>query len=384
MQVEGLLEQIRTQAAKSEGTTRQRLVSTLHQIAYSLETPDETLHRYGSMNLQTAMVKTGLDLGLFDDLARSGNSLSVAKLSDITGSEELLLGRILRCLAAIGAIDQVGDADYAANHITRNLTENVAAAGINHYFATVAPQYQALPTFLERTQYKNPRDEKHTVFQDAWSTKLHGFEWFSEHPKNLAYFNDFMASRRPSDLSWISVYPVTEEVKDCDPEQPLYVNIGGGVGHQCAQFKERYPDIPGRIVLQDLSHSIANALPTPGVENIVHNFFEPQPIKGSKFYFMRGVFHNHPDHQVLKLLRNTKEAMAPDSILLIDEMILPGVGAHIDAVTMDITMLAAFAGMERTESQWRSIIGQAGLRLVRTYEYNPVSHESVMDVRLLE
>lgn len=103
---------------------------------------------------------------------------------------------------------------------------------------------------------------------------------------------------------------------------------------------------------------------------------------GAKLYFMRGVFHNHPPHKVLKLLENTKAAMAPDSVLLIDEMILPETDVHIDAASMDITMLAAFAGMERSEAQWRSVIDEAGLRLVKTYVYNPVSHESVMDVRL--
>jgi hypothetical protein len=63
----------------------------------------------------------------------------------------------------------------------------------------------------------------------------------------------------------------------------VYVDIGGNIGHQCAEFKEAYPDVPGRVVLQDMAHSIAAALPTPGVEKMVHNFFEPQPIKGASF-----------------------------------------------------------------------------------------------------
>ena len=68
------------------------------------------------------------------------------------------------------------------------------------------------------------------------------------------------------------------------PNNALYVNIGGGIGHQCAQFKARYPDLPGRIILQDLEHSIEQALKTPGVENMVHDFFEAQPVKGMPAY----------------------------------------------------------------------------------------------------
>jgi hypothetical protein len=75
--------------------------------------------------------------------------------------------------------------------------------------------------------------------------------------------------------------------------------------------------------------------------------------------------------------------MAADSVVLIDEMIPPEVGAHVDALSMDLTMMAAFAGMERSEAQWCSILDQAGLKLIRKYEYNPASHESVMEVRLV-
>lgn len=58
------------------------------------------------------------------------------------------------------------------------------------------------------------------------------------------------------------------------------MNIGGGISHQRAQFKVRFPNIKGRVILQDMPHSIERALKTEGVENMEHNFFEPQPIKG--------------------------------------------------------------------------------------------------------
>jgi hypothetical protein len=256
---------------------------------------------------------------------------------------------------------------------------------------------------LKKTSYQNPTDELHTAFQDAWETSMHAFAWFAEHPDHLTPFNDYMALRREPQLSWLTVYPVGEEARECNPERPLYVNVGGGVGHQCAQFKERYADLPGRVILQDLPHSISEALKIPGVENMVHNFFEPQPIKGkpvfalarlkestemiligAKFYYMRGVLHNHPPHKVQKLLENTKSAMAPDSVLLIDEMILPERGVNANAAAIDMTMMTAVAAMERTEAQWSETLKAAGLEIVRVYTYNPLYYESVMDVRLLK
>lgn len=67
---------------------------------------------------------------------------------------------------------------------------------------------------------------------------------------------------------------------NCGPQGVLFVDIGGGIGGRCAKFKAKYPDVQGRVVLQDLPHAIQMALPTEGVENMLHNFFTPQPVQG--------------------------------------------------------------------------------------------------------
>ena len=75
-------------------------------------------------------------------------------------------------------------------------------------------------------------------------------------------------------------------------------------------------------------------------------------------------------------------AMSKDSIILLDEWVLPQTGVRTFAAGMDLTMMAAFASMERTEAQWRTLIDSVGLRLVKLYTYNSLSYESVMDVRM--
>ncbi|PQE03140.1 O-methyl transferase B protein [Rutstroemia sp. NJR-2017a BBW] len=156
--------------------------------------------------------------------------------------------------------------------------------------------------------------------------------------------------------------------------------MGGSIGHQCANLKAKYPSLPGRVILQDLPHTIATALPTTGVENIAHDIFEPQPIKGAKFYYMRAVLHDWPDDLARKILRNIKAAMSEESILLIDEMVLPDVDIYSHVTAIDITMMCAMASVERTESQWRALFAQEGLELVETRTYKPTSYESVMKV----
>jgi hypothetical protein len=94
------------------------------------------------------------------------------------------------------------------------------------------------------------------------------------------------------------------------------------------------------------------------------------------------VLHNHPDHKVQQLLMNIKSAMTSDSILLIDEMILPESNVNAYATAMDMTMMSAFAASERSEANWRKILDKVGLDLVNVFLYNPASYEGVMDIRL--
>ncbi|KAF2653889.1 O-methyl transferase B [Lophiostoma macrostomum CBS 122681] len=380
-----LLDQVKQLATTLSEATRRQFLNSLNHLVLSLETPNDTVYRYGHMNLQTAAIRIGFDLGLFCLLSEASGPVTAEELSQKSGSELQLTHRILRYLAAIGAVGETSANQYSANNVTRNLTEKLVEAGLSHYLYTIGPEYAALPDFLKETKYRNPVDELHTAFQYAWKTSLPTFRWFSENPEHLAYFNEYMALRRAPTLSWLSVYPVDRELKNSDAEnssEAIYVNIGGGIGHQCKQFREKFPDVKGRVILQDLPHSIAKALHTPGVENMEHDFFQPQPIKDAKFYFMRGVLHDHPPAQARRILERTKAAMGPQSVLLIDEMILPESGVNLQAASIDMTMMAVLAGLERTEAQWREFLGDVGLELAETFLYDPVKYEGVMHVKL--
>lgn len=75
------------------------------------------------------------------------------------------------------------------------------------------------------------------------------------------------------------------------------------------------------------------------------------PVKGTKFYYLQRVFHNRPPQKTLNLRRLLKEAMIPNSRLLIGEMVPLETNFDFLASAIDLTMLEAFATIERTESQ---------------------------------
>ncbi|KAI1386128.1 O-methyl transferase B [Hypoxylon trugodes] len=370
-------------SATADRATRRNLIVALRRMADSLEDTTGTIHRYGHIDLEKSMIKIGLDLGIFKILASAAGAKTVEDIAKDTRADPQLIKRIMRYYNTVNVAREVGPQQYEATNITRNLTEEVCVTAMKHYYELVAKQYQATPRFLKENNYQNPTDENNTAFKMGWSTEKQPFDLMLTLPGAMDNFHTYMALRRQAELSWLTVYPVRREVSGLtDHHRPLYVNIGGGIGHQCAQFREKYPDIPGRVILQDLPDTIVRALPTPGVENMAHDFFEPQPIKDAKFYFMRGVPHNHPPHRVRLLFERVREAMAPDSVLLVDETVLPSTDVGFISASIDLTMLGAFASMERTEDEWQTLAESAGLKLVKIYTYNPLENESVMELRL--
>ena len=70
------------------------------------------------------------------------------------------------------------------------------------------------------------------------------------------------------------------------------------------------------------------------------------------------------------------------STLLIYDYVVPETGASTRAAAMDLQMMCLFAGVERTESQWKAILRASGLELVQIWS-SPASSESVIETRLI-
>ena len=71
-------------------------------------------------------------------------------------------------------------------------------------------------------------------------------------------------------------------------------------------------------------------------------------------------------------------AMDKDSVILLDEMVLPDVGAHWQAVQLDILMMSAVAAVERTRKQWYALLEAAGLKVVKIVTYTALLKDSII------
>ena len=60
--------------------------------------------------------------------------------------------------------------------------------------------------------------------------------------------------------SWIDVFAPSNLLKEARAiDAPVLVDIGGGTGTDVTEFRRRYPDVPGRVILQELPAVIISA-----------------------------------------------------------------------------------------------------------------------------
>ena len=235
-----------------------------------------------------------------------------------------------------------------------------------------------LPDYFEEKGYINPDDAYDGPFQYAKNTKLHAFDYIATKPRHQQAFSDTMklASKKRG-LQWFDYFPVETKLRVQSPSDPLLVDIGGSLGHDLAAFKQKHPTIPGKLILQDLSVVIDQVQDLPsGIEAMRHDFFAPQPVKGAKAYYLRSVLHDWPDKQSRQILSNIRDAMSPESLLLICETVQPEAGVTLDSAQIDMIMMAHFAALERTRQQFETLLGEVGLELVRVWKAPPLTSSS--------
>ena len=110
-----------------------------------------------------------------------------------------------------------------------------------------------------------------------------------------------------------------------DSDAVTTVGIGGSIGHDLRELKEKRPAVPGRLFLQDLPQVIEQVKDLlPGIEATAHDFNTPQPIKDARIYFKHSVLHDWPNDDCRRILNHAVEVMQKGySRLLINENVVP-------------------------------------------------------------
>lgn len=88
----------------------------------------------------------------------------------------------------------------------------------------------------------------------------------------------------------------------------------------------------------------------------------------ARIYYFRSIFHDWPDEKCVEILENTKRAMKKGySKILINDWVLPDIGAHLYPAKLDMHMMALFSSKERSRAQFQAMVDAVGLEIVNVW-----------------
>ena len=147
----------------------------------------------------------------------------------------------------------------------------------------------------------------------------------------------------------------------------VVADVGGGTGTLLATILRAHPEARGLLaeqphVLRDAPAVLAAAGVADRVTLVECDFFDAVP-RGADVYVLLRVLHDWGDDDALRILHRVHEAMEPTArLLVVDAVVGP---PNEDPLTkfLDVMMLVSAGGRERTEPEWRSLLGAAGFAL---------------------
>lgn len=153
------------------------------------------------------------------------------------------------------------------------------------------PSITAAPHWLSQHGWQlNPTDATNGPFQAGHKTDLDMFDFaLANKEKFWDDMNTFFEGDRGSRPHWAEWFPVQDKLLGSNvlkPDAPVIVDVGGGRGHDIAGFRKHFPDLPGRLVLQDQQPVVDSIVALdPAIEKRALDFFNEAPVPGMASVF---------------------------------------------------------------------------------------------------
>jgi C-methyltransferase len=312
-------------------------------------------------------VTVAAQLGIADALA--DGPLTIDQLAERVDADADALHRLLRALIGRGVFCRRRDGRFELNSLADTLRSD---APVSMHSAA-------------RFYGSQEQRERWTLLADSVRTGtsvvpgLRGkssFEYFANNPELSELFNQTMTSvSQMTDATVVAAYDFSV--------YPTIVDVGGGHGPLLAAILASAP--ASRGVLYDLPRVVADA---PGVlrkqavanrVSIVEGSFFDRVPGGGDAYLLKNVIHDWPDETALRILRNVRAAATQAATVLLVEFVIPRHNRDFPGKWVDLEMLLNLGARERTEADYRDLLGEAGLSLTRIVQ--TASPLSVIEAR---
>ncbi len=149
----------------------------------------------------------------------------------------------------------------------------------------------------------------------------------------------------------------------------VIADVGGGQGTLISSILALNPEKQG--ILFDLPEVVAGSydlIRSYGVLDrctvIGGSFFEKAP-SGADIYILKNILHDWSDKESGLILQSIRKNIPATSKLLLLECVVPGPGKSHYAKILDLEMLVAHTGKERTLEDFRTLLATNGFRIDR-------------------
>jgi SAM-dependent methyltransferase len=288
-------------------------------------------------------------LGVVDAIP-SGSTADVARIAAEVGADEDALYRVLRLLAAEGLFTETSPRTFAATERGELLRDGDPSM---RYLALMHGE-QSMPIFTDmlevvRTGTPVPvlRGER-----SRW-------DQLAADPEQAEIFNRAMRGRAA-----IRAAPL--ELLDWRDVE-VVVDVGSGIGGVLLPLLARHEHLRG--VLFDLDHVAGDARAAIGAAGLDDrctfesgSFFERVPA-GGDVYILCNILHDWPDSDSTRILQTCRAAVSESARLVLLESIVAPPGVPDQTKILDIQMLVALGGRERTEEEYRALLVRSGFEL---------------------
>ena len=296
------------------------------------------------------MLAVVLRLGIADEVG--DGAVPLADLAARLGAGPTDLRRLLRAAIAVGLF-QEEPPGWVRNSPASSLLRADAPGGLRDEARHVLSTWTRIAwSGLEHSVRTGRSGFVHATGRSV-------FEFLRDDPGEAAVFHAFQAEVARRNV------PALLAAR-CLPTSGTVVDVGGGDGTLLASMLKAAPDLRGTLF--DLPEVIARAGQTPRPELgdrlrlAAGDFFGEVPA-GADAYLLSHVLHDWPDPRAAQILQRVAAAASPASGVLVIENVRPAAGTSLLLAYLDVQMLAAWEGRERTLEEYRNLLDRADLTL---------------------
>ncbi|ESQ33484.1 hypothetical protein EUTSA_v10008040mg [Eutrema salsugineum] len=336
---------------------------------------DENLSLYAmilsSSSVLPMVLKTAIDLGLFDILAEFGPSCSlsasqiVSLLSTQTQQhhDSSLINRILRCLTSYSILTCSVSTDhgeplavYGLAPVAKYFTKNQDRSG------SLAPLVNLFQDKVVMDIWYNLKD---SVLEGGIPfNKTHGSSAVELVGRDSRFREVFQSSMRG--FNDVFMEEVMNKYMGFDGVTSL-VDVGGGDGSILRKIISMHPNIIKAINF-DLPSVINASSASPGIENVAGDMFTSIP-KGENI-LMKWILHGWDDEHCVKILSNCYQSLPSNGKVIVIDMVIPDFPGDTlldrSVIQFELFMMNMNpSGKERTKREFEILARRAGFSSVQ-------------------